>query len=204
MKFNVSEINKLSLVDFLKLFNSLTEQELIDIIDSNALFNVNENIFKAFFLRSNIEVKKHILKNEIMFDKVMNIKSNANGKILFELVDTQTLRLIISSQYIIKYEQLIINYLKKINYETFSKIINEIDFLQAFNVNSIYKNNKYLYDFLVNTLKYDINISELFINRIKNGLNPLTLLRTSNEKELFILAKFNLIVKICFERKIYH
>lgn len=201
MKFNVSEINKLSLVDFLKLFNSLTEQELIDIIDSNALFNVNENIFKAFFLRSNIEVKKHILKNEILFDKVMNIKSNANGKILFELVDTQTLRLIISSQYIIKYEQLIINYLKKINYETFSKIINEIDFLQAFNVNSIYKNNKYLYDFLVNTLKYDINISELFINRIKNGLNPLTLLRTSNEKELFILAKFNLIVNIKDESK---
>ena len=196
MKFNVSEINKLSLVDFLKLFNSLTEQELIDIIDSNALFNVNENIFKALFLRSNIEVKKHILKNEILFDKVMNIKSNANGKILFELVDTQTLRLIISSQYIIKYEQQIINYLKKINYETFSKIINEIDFLQAFNINSIYKNNKYLYDFLVNTLKYDINISELFINRIKNGLNPLTLLRTSNEKELFILAKFNLIVNI--------
>ena len=83
MKFNVSEINKLSLVDFLKLFNSLTEQELIDIVDSNALFNVNENIFKAFFLRSNIEVKKHILKNEILFDKVMNIKTNANGKILF-------------------------------------------------------------------------------------------------------------------------
>ena len=201
MKFNVSEINNLSLPNFLKIFNSLTEQELIDAVNSNILLNVNESIFKTFFLRSSIEVKKHILSSEILFDKVMNIKPNNNGKLLLELIDKETLRLIVNSKYVKKYEQIIINYLKKINDEKFSEITNEINFLQGFNENSIYKNNKNLYEFLVNILKYDINISELFINRIKNGLNPLTLLRTSNEKELFILAKFNLIVKINDEYK---
>ena len=196
MKYSINEINKLSLVDFLKLFDSLTEEELINIVNSNALINVNENIFKSFFLKSNIEVKKHILENEILFDKVMNITPNNNGKTLFELVDKETLKLIISSKYIKNYEQIVINYLKKINDETFLKSINEFDFLQVFNENSIYKNNKFLYDFLVNTMKYDINISELFINRIKSGLNPLTLLRVTNEKELFLLAKFNLIIKL--------
>ena len=174
MKYSVNEINKLSLIDFLKLFDSLNEEELIDIVNSNVLLNMNENLFKTFFLKCSVEVKKHILKNEILFDKVMNIKPNNNGKILFELIDKESLRLIINSKYIKKYEQIVINYLKKISDEHFSKIINEIDFLQVFNENSIYKNNKFLYEFLVNTLKYEINVSELFINRIKNGLNHLT------------------------------
>lgn len=196
MKYSVNEINKLSLVDFLKLFNSLTEEELIDIINSNVLLNMNETLFKTFFLKCSVEVKKHILENEILFDKVMNIKPNNNGKILFELIDKESLRLIINSKYIKKYEQIVINYLKKISDEHFSEIIDEIDFLQVFNENSIYKNNKFLYEFLVNTMKYDINVSELFINRIKTGLNPLTLIRTTNEKELFLLAKFNLLIKL--------
>ena len=196
MKYSVNEINKLSLIDFLKLFDSLNEEELIDIINSNVLLNMNENLFKTFFLKCNIEVKKHILENEILFDKVMNIKPNSNGKILFELIDINSLKLIINSKYIIKYEQLIINYLKKISTDEFLEIINKIDFLQVFNENSIYKSNKFLYEFLVNTMKYDINVSELFINRIKTGLNPLTLIRTTNEKELFLLAKFNLMIKL--------
>ena len=196
MKYSVNEINKLSLIDFLKLFDSLNEEELIDIVNSNVLLNMNENLFKTFFLKCSVEVKKHILKNEILFDKVMNIKPNNNGKILFELIDKESLRLIINSKYIKKYEQIVINYLKKISDEHFSKIINEIDFLQVFNENSIYKNNKFLYEFLVNTMKYDINVSELFINRIKTGLNPLTLIRTTSEKELFLLAKFNLMINL--------
>ena len=101
MKYSVNEINKLSLVDFLKLFNSLTEEELIDIINSNVLLNMNETLFKTFFLKCSVEVKKHILENEILFDKVMNIKPNNNGKILFELIDKESLRLIINSKYII-------------------------------------------------------------------------------------------------------
>ena len=200
MEYNIDEINKLSLVDFLKLFDSLNEEELIDIVNSNVILNMNGNLFKTFFLKSSIEVKKCILENEILFDKVMSIKPNSNGKMLFELFDEKKintiLALFINSKYITKYEQLITNYLKKIDDETFFKLINELDFLQVFNEHSIFKNSNYLYNFLVNTMKYDINTSELFINRVKTGLNPLTLLRTTNEKELFLLAKFNLVIKV--------
>ena len=152
MEYNIDEINKLSLVDFLKLFDSLNEEELIDIVNSNVILNMNGNLFKTFFLKSSVEVKKCILENEILFDKVMSIKPNSNGKMLFELFDEKKintiLALFINSKYITKYEQLITNYLKKIDDETFFKLINELDFLQVFNEHSIYKNNNSLYDFI--------------------------------------------------------
>ena len=38
----------------------------------------------------------------ILFDKVMNIKPNNNGKLLLELIDKETLRLIVNSKYVKK------------------------------------------------------------------------------------------------------
>ena len=196
MKYSIDYLNNLTLKDFLKLISSLSDNELLDIINSNDFDKIDNTILKSLFLKSNNNIKKEILKNEILFDKLMNTSPNKVGKLLLELVDIDTLRLIVNSSYVPKYINKIIEYLEKIDVDVFLKITKEIDFMQIFETNSIFKDYNALYNYLVNEKKYDINISELFINRVKSGLNPLTLIRTSNEKELFILSKFNLIIKV--------
>ena len=196
MKYSIDYLNNLTLKDFLKLISTLSDNELLDIINSNDFDKINNTILKSLFLKSNNNIKKEILKNEILFDKLMNTSPNKVGKLLLELVDIDTLRLIVNSPYVPKYINKIIEYLEKIDIDDFLDITKKIDFMQIFKTNSIFKDYNALYNYLVSEKKYDINISELFINRVKSGLNPLTLIRTNNEKELFLLSKFNLIIKV--------
>lgn len=183
-------------IEIHKLMTSLTDDEKNNIINSGELNDVNEKILKIFFLRSNYNIKKKILTNKILFNKIMNFSPNENGKLFLELLDDEIIEIIINTSYIKDYQEIIIKYLQKINLSNFYKIINKPDFFNIFDSNSIFKNSKNLYNYLINQLHYDINISELFINRIKNNLNPLILLRIKNEKELLILAKFNLLIEI--------
>ena len=102
MKYSIDYLNNLTLKDFLKLISSLSDNELLDIINSSDIDKINDNILKSLFLKCNNTLKKEILKKEILFDKLMNTSPNKVGKVLLELVDIDTLRLIVNSPPIIK------------------------------------------------------------------------------------------------------
>ena len=186
-------LNQLSIGEFLAYYSKLSENELIKMVQDGSLENVNDDIFRMFFLRSSNKIKLMILDNANLFEKVIKISPSKSGKTVFELVDNCIIEKIINSKEAILYIKEIIEYCKVVNDNILDIIINSI------NKDNFELGNEILSiinDYLKTKFNCDSYIIDLFNNSVKNGVNPLYALRIRNEIELFILAKFGLVVHV--------
>ena len=186
-------MSQLSIGEFLSYYNKLNECDLIKIVEDGSLEEVNDEIFRLFFLRSNNTIKFKILENSNLYKRVIDISPSKAGRTIFELVDSIVIEKIIGSEWASLCAKEIFEYCKIVNDKIFDIIIEAMD---KENVTFNSEISSIINDYMNNELNYDSYVIDLFNNKVKTGLNPLYLLRTKNEKELFILAKFGLVVKV--------
>ncbi len=149
--------------------------------------NLSNQEFTLFFLNVNDDIKKVILDNEQLFNKVMMIPPNRYKKTIIELVSDNVREHIIEvgrKYNTIYYQKNLFMYLEKMNYDKFSYFIN------LYNLNGenfMIDKNEYL-----NKLQLDINEKEVLTKRF----NPIVFLKAKNKYEVYIYAKFNILVDI--------
>ena len=92
-------MSQLSIGEFLSYYNKLNECDLIKIVEDCSLEEVNDEIFRLFFLRSNNTIKFKILENSNLYKRVIDISPSKAGRTIFELVDSIVIEKIIGSEW---------------------------------------------------------------------------------------------------------
>ena len=194
--------NNMNIYEFIKLLTTLGEDELIYIINTNQVFDLNDELFKILFLKSNLKVKELIIQNKDLFKRVMNLKPNINGKTILELADDDTIDLIIKSPYSKEYTLLISSFLAKINMHKYDHLTKKINFLKIIDDNSYLKNQTLMTDYLINKGFDEILIKNLIVKINQGLISPLAILKLKNNGQLLVLTKFNTLVETSFDNNI--
>ena len=123
------DITKMKVTELVKYLFTASDDELIQIVKSGQLNLLNEELFRSFFLKNNYNIKNLIINDESLFDRLINLKPNIHKRTILDVIDEQTLDLIIKSPFCLKYSDKIITFLTGIKLHKFDELTKNIDFI---------------------------------------------------------------------------
>lgn len=180
-KLNIEKLKQISYFKQMNLSNYYENKDVIETLDIPS--------FNLLFLNVNEEIKKKIIDDKKLFDKIMQIPQTKHKKLIIELVSNDIKDYILRSENIkesIYAKKVILAYLNKIDYNQFYIFINK-------------------YNLTGNYFEIDIN-QELEKYKVSNNLkqllksnkqfNSLVFLKIKNKYELYIYIKFNILVEV--------
>lgn len=180
-KSNIEKLKQISYFKQMNLSNYYENKDVIETLDIPS--------FNLLFLNVNEEIKKKIIDDKKLFDKIMQIPPTKHKKLIIELVGDDIKDYILRSENIkesIYAKKVILAYLNKIDYNQFYIFINK-------------------YNLTGNYFEIDIN-QELEKYKVSNNLkqllksnkqfNSLVFLKIKNKYELYIYTKFNILVEV--------
>ncbi len=188
-------IEKISLNEFTILFSKLDDICIQKIVTSQQIHTVQPEILLSLFLRVDFKYKQVILNQQDLYCKLMNLVPNIRRKSILELVDQDTLNQLLQSPYSGDFLEKFHTFFQKQSISKFENLMESIDLLSFYKNNTILGNNELLNQKLQETFK-NAPIDTL-MQKINQGIiNPAKLIKITNEKELFILTKFNLLTSV--------
>ena len=78
-------VNNLKIGEVINYFKHLTLNDFVYNIDD--IYKLDIGKFKLLFFNVDDKIKKYILDDDILFERVLEIPGNKNGKLIFELVN---------------------------------------------------------------------------------------------------------------------
>lgn len=197
-------INTLDIPSLFKVLEKLSDENIIMFLKNENIVNLKPQVFNVLFLRSSDQVKKSILENKKLFDKAINLKVSTQN-ILDVLAQNYPISFnqILNSPYMEKYMDKFDEFFNKISNSNLKKYLSQYDFATVYKNFGFLKDEKTLRNYIDNNIcKISDDEFNLLLSRIKNNcINPIHLLKVNNEKELSILNRFNLVIKVELDSK---
>lgn len=188
-------IENISLNEFIRLFHKLDEMCIQKIVNSQQIHTIQTEILFSLFLKVEPKYKKIILNQKDLYYKLMNLIPNIRRKSILEIVDQDTLKLFISSPYSADFVEKIHTFLTMQPIPAFENLINTLDLSSFYQTHTIIGNKELLKLKLKETFKSAP--IDLLMQKIDQGnIDPVKLAKITNEKELFLLIKFNLLTSV--------
>ena len=190
------DITKMKVTELVKYLFTASDDELIQIVKSGQLNLLNEELFRSFFLKNNYNIKNLIINDESLFDRLINLKPNIHKRTILDVIDEQTLDLIIKSPFCLKYSDKIITFLTGIKLHKFDELTKNIDFISIIDDNSFLKNEeKMIKNLITRGFNHDLVIN--LIVKIRTGtISPICVLKLENNYQLLLLTKFNTLINV--------
>ena len=188
-------VNNLKIGEVINYFKHLTLNDFVYNIDD--IYKLDIGKFKLFFFNVDDKIKKYILDDDILFERVLEIPGNKNGKLIFELVNDDIRNYIIFNDKLKNSntgKELLIKYLDKLDCNKFSLFCDKYDV------------DKKIFEISVKDELLKYNASSYIRSLIRNSkdFNPMFLLKINNIYQLFIYSKFNILVNVFgYDKYIY-
>lgn len=190
---NAKEFFNMNIIDINRTITQINDDTLKYLVqDTGSLLQSSDEIFRIFYTRVNSQIKSLIISNDLLLNKVLNIKKNSLGKDLFIISDInikiEILKKIKTKGDHKKYLSLI----KSIPQNEFEEVTSKID------MNSLLLNDEMLKDFILENINIVNNeFLKSVIIKLKQKPNLICfLLKTTNILQLFILIKFEILVNL--------
>lgn len=186
-------IENMSVNEMMMYFRGLELEEVVNNVRKIKKWDLNT--LSMLFWNVNKEIKKYLLDTKCLFDKIMSISQNRNNRLVIEIVDDEIRDYILRNSNLknsVAGKRMVVNYLSKLNYNKFSRIIDEYGLSCLKNEISILKEfDRYK---VLDLLDDDVRMKKI---------NPVYLIKIKNGYEFFIYEKFELLVDVCEVRDNY-
>ena len=185
----LSEMKLNELINYLRDSNNNDKiQSLIK--DKEYILTLNLNILNILYLNISDENKKILLDDFEIFDKIMNIPLNRVKKSIIDLSSDEIKNYIYNSKNLQNSQtgkKLIKEHLTKISDEQLTTLLENDKLKNIIEINIL--------EYINNNFKIDEYLNVLLLNKINtNNFNTLGLLKITNELELLVYTKFNLLI----------
>lgn len=164
-------VNNLKIGEVINYFKHLTLNDFVYNIDD--FYKLDIGKFKLLFFNVDDKIKKYILDDDILFERVLEIPGNKNGKLIFELVNDDIRNYIIFNDKLKNSntgKELLIKYLDKLDCNKFSLFCDKYDV------------DKKIFEISVKDELLKYNASSYIRSLIRNSkdFNPMFLLKIKN------------------------
>lgn len=192
----MKNLKEMNLIEFSQNFINFSDEQLENLVNSNDINELNNDILYAFFLRSNDSYKIKLIDDKTLFLKILNFKNKQLFlKVLYN-EHTEIFKYLINSKSVDLCSQDLLDFISKLN-------INDLQiFLSKINVDNLLEVSGYLFDdeFIRNYINLSFPnfrsdlVDRLLISIKSNKVNPYLLTKIKNESELKILSCFNILI----------
>ncbi len=180
-------------IEKIKTYQKMTIQKLEQILNQkDKINNLSISDINLLFLNVNNECKMKMLDNIDLFEKILNIPPNRMKKTVLDLVNDDIKEYIYNHKNLLKMKNQLTTlqiHLQKLSKEKFSQLLDNENLNKAFSLNTLEIINE---KFNLTPYEYCIIKQEVISNRF----SPIALLSINNKEELFIYAKFHILVNI--------
>lgn len=181
MNINGKSINELILY-FRKLDVSFVGENILSI------YEFDDNILYLLFMNGNNEIKKYLIDDKNLFDRIMGVVSNRKGRLLLELIDDEVREYIYLSDNLKNSrlgKMMVLKYLDRIDYNSFSRIVSKYNF-------ACFKNDE---DLLRMFDKYDVFDTVKEDDGYKK-INFVYFIKFKSDIEAYIFKEFGILVSV--------
>ena len=194
----IEYLEKLSIIEFFKYFKRLDDKQVLELINNPYLKYLSDEKFNFVFFNLNVSQASVLLKNESLYNKVMNLPNKSNNKTIFDILQESKidiLKLLIESPYAIKYQEKVLNHIISTPIDELNKLLKKVEFSQF---NSLFDDKNQLFNYITKKFgQIDIDILETYYTKINNkSLNPLKILKIHNYKEFILYTKFGVLIEV--------
>ncbi len=189
----MDQVLRMNGYEMIRYFQKIGKDEFLLLLrEKDKLLNLDIGKFNLLYLNVNDELKKMLLDDVDLFEKLMAIPLNRMGKSLIDLSDEEIQSYIYNHPNLLESvsgKKLVEGHLRKLNRDRFEQLLGNP------NLNHLYQKDifKDLQEKFTLTVK-QVSVVESAIQEKK--FSPLALFRLKNTYEVFLYAKFGILVSV--------
>lgn len=189
----MDQVMKFSMMELIRYFQNISKEEFLILLkEKDKLLELDLNKFNLLYLNVSDELKKMIIDDPDLFDKLMRIPMNRMGKSFIDLSSQELKNYIYEHAHFtdsLEGKKLLEEHLKKLNQEDFEKL------LLNQNLNQLYK--KDILSELQSQYSFSTNQFHVVASSIQDGrFSSIATMKLKNVYEVFLYAKFGLLVSV--------
>lgn len=189
----MDKVMKMNLVELIRYFQAISREEFFLLLkEKDKLLQLEISKFNLLYLNISDELKKIMLGDQDLFEKLMTVPVNRIGKSVIDLTDKEVREFIYQLPYFktsMKGKKLLEEHFRKLNREEFQTV------LKIPNLNELYQRD--LFQEIRKNFSCDSYQLDVIDTSIRNGnFSNLALFQLHHAYEVFLYAKFGLFVSV--------